>query len=93
MPHAVRKCSETSESSPVCTSTRLVVTWPLVRFVYEIDHEKQHLDHLVMLYDVVICYVFQTRGGLRTQKQNDSKQIRVILIIGLFLFRLLPASF
>ena len=35
----------------------------------------------------------KTRGGLRTQKQNDSKQIWVILIIGLFLFRLLPASF
>ena len=33
----------------------------------------------------------QTRGGLRTQKQNDSKQIRVI--IGLFPFRLLPAPF
>ena len=35
----------------------------------------------------------QNKGGLRTQKQNDSKQIWVILIIGLFLFRLLPASF
>ena len=33
----------------------------------------------------------KTRGGLRTQKQNDSKQIRVI--IGLFPFRLLPAPF
>ena len=31
-----------------------------------------------------------TRGGLRTQKQNDSKQIWVI--IGLFPFRPLPAS-
>ena len=33
------------------------------------------------------------KGGLRTQKQNDSKQIWIILIIGLFLFRLLSASF
>ena len=34
---------------------------------------------------------FKNKGGLRTQKQNDSKQIRVI--IGLFPFRLLPAFF
>ena len=33
----------------------------------------------------------QTRGGLRTQKQNDSKQIWVIICV--FPLRLLPASF